>query len=52
MKGLTPDGEMGLVGYVIAAGVALLLLPILPFIALLWLLRKLGGGERRGPRPG
>ena len=53
-KGMTPDGEMGLVGYAIAAGVGLLLLPVLPFIAVLWLLRKLGEGERRrrGPRPG
>jgi UPF0716 family protein affecting phage T7 exclusion len=52
MQGQTPNGEMGAIGSVIAAGVALLLLPVLPFVAVLWLLRKLGGGENRGrPRP-
>jgi len=34
-KRLTPDGELGLVGNAIAAGVGLLLLPVLPFLAVL-----------------
>jgi len=52
-QGMTPDGEMGLVGYAIAAGIGLLLLPVLPFIAVLWLLRKVGGeDESRGRAAG
>ena len=52
MQGQTPNGEMGAIGYAIAAGVALLLLPVLPFITVVWLLSKLGGGEDRGqPQP-
>lgn len=50
MEGLTPDSEMSLVGYVIAAGCALILLPVLPFVAVLWLLGSLGNG-RREARP-
>lgn len=49
-KGLTPDGEMGAIGYAIAAGVALLLLPVLPFVAVLWLPTKLGGEDERRAR--
>jgi hypothetical protein len=39
---------MGAVGYVIAAGVAVVLLPVLPFVAALWLLSKLGESDERG----
>lgn len=46
MKGQTPNAEMGVVGYVLAACVALLLLPVLPFIALVWLVAQLGGDNR------
>jgi hypothetical protein len=51
-QGQKPNGEMGAIGYAIAAGVGLLMLPVLPFVAVLWLLSKLGGGEVRGrPQP-
>lgn len=46
-SGRKPNSEMGIIGYTIAAGVALVLLPVLPFLAVLWLLRKLGAGGRR-----
>ncbi|WP_435180071.1 DUF7535 family protein [Halorussus sp. AFM4] len=42
MSGLMPNGQMGMVGYVIAAGVALILLPVLPLVALLWLVAEAG----------
>lgn len=48
MQGRTPNSEMGAIGYAVAAGVALLMLPILPFVAVVWLLTKLGAGENRG----
>ncbi|UPV98919.1 hypothetical protein M0R88_10290 [Halorussus gelatinilyticus] len=49
MQGQTSNGQMGAIGYVIAAGVALILLPVLPFVALLWLAVKFGGSDgRRG----
>ena len=44
MDGLTPDTEMRLVGYVVAGGVALLL-PVLPFVTVLWLVLQLAGSE-------
>lgn len=46
MQGMKPHGEMGLVGYAIVAGLALLLLPVLPFAAVLWLFTKLFGTDR------
>lgn len=46
-QGMTPDPVMSLFGYVVAAGVALVLLPVLPFIAVLWLLSRLGGKSGR-----
>ncbi|PSP55339.1 hypothetical protein BRC82_06205 [Halobacteriales archaeon QS_1_67_19] len=51
-QGMAPDSEMSLIGYVIAAGVGLILLPVLPFIAVLWLLQRAGDRGRRGARPG
>ena len=52
-SGRKPNSEMGIIGYAIAAGVALVLLPVLPFLAVLWLLRKLvGGGGSRRPTSG
>lgn len=47
MQGQTPNSEMGAIGYVVAGGVGLLLLPVLPLAAVLWLLTKLGGNEDR-----
>ncbi|WP_137283753.1 DUF7535 family protein [Halorussus salinisoli] len=47
MKGRTPNSEMGVIGYVIAAGVAVVLLPILPFVAVLWLVAQLGETDQR-----
>jgi hypothetical protein len=41
-----PEPEMGLVDLLIAAGSLLLMLPILPFLAVLWLAdRRRTGGE-------
>lgn len=48
-RGLAPHGEMGVIGYVIGAGVVIALLPILPFIAVLWLVVKLFGNESGRP---
>lgn len=42
----TENAEMGLVGDLVAAGVLLLLVPLLPFLAVLWLLDRLTGGAR------
>lgn len=40
------NSEMNAVGWVIAAGVAFLFLPLLPFAALVWVVyRVLGGGS-------
>ena len=50
MSGLVPNGQMGAVGYVIAAGAALILLPVLPLVALLWLVAEVGGDD--GPEAG
>jgi UPF0716 family protein affecting phage T7 exclusion len=52
-QGRKPNSEMGAIGYAIAAGVGLLMLPVLPFVAVLWLLRKVGGeDESRGRAAG
>lgn len=40
-----PKPEMSAVGYLVAAGTLLLLIPLLPFLAVLWLLDRLRGGE-------
>lgn len=47
MQGQTPNSQMGLVGYIVAAGVALVLLPISPFLLVLWLLTDLGGSPNQ-----
>jgi hypothetical protein len=39
---------MGLIGYVLAAGSPLLLLPLLSVIAVLWVFDGLRGGDRAG----
>lgn len=49
MSGQTPNAEMGAVGYVMAACVALLLLPVLPFVAVVWLVAQLGGENEPEP---
>ncbi|WP_435180346.1 DUF7535 family protein [Halorussus sp. AFM4] len=41
-----PEPSMSLIGYLLAAGVALLLLPLLPFLAVLWVAYRLLGGGR------
>ncbi|WP_276300180.1 DUF7535 family protein [Halorussus lipolyticus] len=43
MEGQTPNSQMGLIGYIIAAGVALILLPVSPFLLVLWLATGMGG---------
>lgn len=48
-RGRTQNSEMGLIGYVVGAGIAVIMLPVLPFLAVLWLLLKLFGGGREGP---
>jgi len=40
----------GIVGYALAAGVAVVMLPVVPFVAALWLLGKFAGGTREPPR--
>ncbi|MFC4550418.1 MULTISPECIES: DUF7535 family protein [Halorussus] len=44
-SGFRSNSEMGIIGYIVAAGVMIVMLPVLPFLAVLWLLRKLGGGQ-------
>ncbi len=39
---------MSLIGYVLAAGTALLLIPLAPFLAVLWVFDRLFGGDRVG----
>ena len=39
--GYGPNLQMSILGYIVAIGVAIVLLPLLPFIALLWLYFKL-----------
>lgn len=46
MEGYTRNGEMGAVGYVIAAGCALILLPVLPLVVVLWLVAEAGDDRR------
>jgi hypothetical protein len=46
MKGESPNAEMGVIGYLLAACVAVLLLPVLPFIAVVWLAVRLSGENR------
>lgn len=46
MRGRTADGQMGAIGYVVAAGVAVVLLPVLPLAAALWLIVRLLGSDR------
>lgn len=41
-----PTPEMGAIGYAVAAGSLLLLLPLLPIIAVLWLFDRIWGGSR------
>lgn len=51
---LKPNREMGVIGYLLAAGVAVVLLPVVPFLAVLWLLSHFGGagdGGNRGRPP-
>lgn len=46
MRGQSPNAEMGVIGYLLAACVAVLLLPVLPFIAVVWLAVRLGSEGR------
>lgn len=50
---MTPDGEMTLVGYTIGLGVALVALPVVPFVLVyLAVARLLGGDEETASEPG
>lgn len=40
-SGATPNPEMSTIGYLVAAGCALVLLPLLPVLALAWLASRL-----------
>ncbi|MFC7209471.1 hypothetical protein ACFQL3_03020 [Natronoarchaeum sp. GCM10025321] len=42
--------DMTTVGYLIAGGVLLLLFPLLPFVAIAWLLSRLLGSEPRAEK--
>ncbi|WP_435344573.1 DUF7535 family protein [Haloarchaeobius sp. HRN-SO-5] len=54
-SGLTTMPEMGLIGYLVAAGCAIVLLPLVPIAVVVWVVLKVvGGGEgpatdSRGP---
>ncbi|WP_135533713.1 DUF7535 family protein [Halostella pelagica] len=41
-----PSEEMSVIGYLLAAMTAILLLPLLPFLAVLWVFDRLFGGNR------
>jgi hypothetical protein len=51
-RGATEDGQMNAIGLVVAAGSALLLLPVLPFLALVYAVSRLAGGEESGSGSG
>lgn len=42
-----PDGEMNLIGWTLFGMLLLFLIPLLPFIALVWLAAKLGEAIRK-----
>ncbi|WP_434803493.1 DUF7535 family protein [Natranaeroarchaeum aerophilus] len=44
---VTGRADMSAIGYIIAGGVLLLLFPLLPFIAIAWLLSRALGTEPR-----
>ena len=48
-SGLRPMPEMGLIGWLIAAGCFVILLPLLPIAILVYVAVKLVGGEREPP---
>jgi hypothetical protein len=43
--------EITLTSYILVGGIAILMLPILPFLALLWLFQRIGG-KNESDRPG
>ncbi|WP_135819928.1 DUF7535 family protein [Halostella litorea] len=48
LSGWEQNTEMSLIGYLLGAGTALLMLPLLPFLAVLWVFDRLFGGDRTG----
>lgn len=42
----SPKAETGIIGTIVAIGTLLLLLPVLPFIAALWAIDRVRGGDR------
>ena len=40
-----PNGEMSVIGFIVAAGSLLLLVPVAPFLAILWLMDRLTGRD-------
>lgn len=42
----SPKAETGIIGTIVAIGTLLLLLPVLPFIAVLWAIDRVRGGDR------
>lgn len=48
-QGFKSVGHMNVMGYIIAGAIALVLLPVLPFLLVLWLLgrREAGAAEQR-----
>lgn len=36
-----PDGEMNLIGWLYGAGLIIVLLPLLPFIVIIWIITRL-----------
>ncbi|MDY6817530.1 MAG: hypothetical protein SVG88_02620 [Halobacteriales archaeon] len=50
-----PDDEMSLMGMLLGAGMIMIMIPLAPFMLLIWVLSKLGGGvdrEEGGAGPG
>jgi hypothetical protein len=41
--GMTPDPQMNLLGLIVAAGCALVMLPLVPFMLAAWLVDRLSG---------
>lgn len=46
-----PNIEVGVIGYIVAAATFFLLLPLLPFIAIILIIEKLRGSSIERPEP-
>lgn len=46
-----PNAEMSVIGWIIALGIGILLLPLAPFLVAAWLLSRLTEDESESDRP-